>query len=298
MSLLFTHCIKMNIKLLVTVIFISLLNACASKFPSPQFDTSVDTQLTAAQIFERTFKVHGGDSLEQLNDVNLSISGEWKRLITRIQPLVTDFKYRVDSQERLFPNNSGYIALYNGPNGSKKVVRTLDSLSVYYNGEQSTDPDVLSSTALTADAFHLFLLGPLALNNWRNKFSRLSDITYKGQSYYRLHLFRKPGFGYSKQDQVVLWVDADSSRTKMIQITLESHSTTKGAHVEVEFLDYIQRGDYLFPSNFFERVNAPLSIDAHAWHLTGLDINRGNLVSDYQGSDENEIADYPAKKFE
>lgn len=284
----------MPIKLLAVVLFVSLLSGCASKFPSPQFDASVDTQLSAAEIFDLTFKVHGGDSLAQLNDVNLSISGQWKRLIKRIQPLVTDFNYRVDSQERLFPNNGGYIALYNGPNGSKKVVRTPDSLEVYYNGEQSTDPEVLSSTALTADAFHMFLLGPLALNNWRNQFSRLSDISYEGQSYYRLHLFRKPGFGYSEQDQVVIWVHSETGRTKMIQITLQGHSTTQGAHVEVEFLDYIQQGGFLFPSNFFERVNAPLAIDAHAWHLTGLDINRGNTVNDYQGADEGKIADYPA----
>ena len=148
--------------------------------------------------------------------MNLSISGQWKRLIKRIQPLVTDFNYRVDSQEHLFPNDGGYGALYNGPSGTKKVVRTPDSLEVYYNGEPSSDPEVLSSTALTADAFHLFLLGPLALNKWQADFTRLTDITYKDKSYHRLHLYQKPGFGYSKEDQVVLWVDTDTSLTKMI----------------------------------------------------------------------------------
>jgi len=248
----------------------------------------------AAQIFQRTFNVHGGASIEQLNDVNLSISGEWKTLIRRIQPLVTDYKYRIDSQERLFMNNGGYIALYNGPGGSKKVVRTTDSLAVYYNGEQSTDPEVLSSTALTADAFRLFLLGPLALQAWQDQFTRLTDITFQGEQHYRLHLNLKPGFGYSEQDQVVLWVNAESGRTKMIQITLEGHSTTKGAHVEVEYLGYTQKGDYLFPSDFFERVNAPISINAHAWHLTGLDINRGLALEEYQGANEEIISSKPA----
>ena len=284
----------MHIKLLTVLLIVSLFSACASKFPNPQIDASLDTQITASQIFERTFNVHGGQVLDQLNDVNLSISGEWKRLIKRIQPLVTDFNYRVDSQERLYPNNGGYIALYNGPGGTKKVVRTTDSLEVYYNGESSNEPEVLSSTALTADAFHMFLLGPLALKNWQSDFTRLTDITYKEKSYHRLHLYRKPGFGYSQQDQVVLWVDTVSGRTKMMQITLEGHSTTKGAHVEVEFLDYIQKGAYIFPSKFFERVNAPISIDAHAWHLTGLDINRGNSIDDYKGPKDAAIVNYPA----
>jgi hypothetical protein len=284
----------MPIKFLVALLFVSFLSGCASKFPSPQFDAVVDTQLSATQIFDRTFAVHGGGSLEQLEDVNLSISGEWKSLIKRIQPLVTDYNYRVDSQQRLFLNDRGYVALYIGPGGSKKVVRPGDSLAVYYNGEQSNDPAVLSSTALTSDAFHMFLLGPLALQNWRDQFTRLTDISYQGKSYHRLHLYRIPGFGYSEQDQVVLWVDTESGRSKMIQITLEGHSSTKGAHVEVEYLDYIQQGNYLFPSEFFERVNAPIAIDAHAWHLTGLDINRGDEIDVYQGSDETKISNYPA----
>ena len=284
----------MMFRLLAVILVASFLTACASRFPSPELDVALDSQISAAQIFQRTFNVHGGASIEQLNDVNLSISGEWKTLIRRIQPLVTDYKYRIDSQERLFMNNGGYIALYNGPGGSKKVVRTTDSLAVYYNGEQSTDPEVLSSTALTADAFRLFLLGPLALQAWQDQFTRLTDITFQGEQHYRLHLNLKPGFGYSEQDQVVLWVNAESGRTKMIQITLEGHSTTKGAHVEVEYLGYTQKGDYLFPSDFFERVNAPISINAHAWHLTGLDINRGLALEEYQGANEEIISSKPA----
>ncbi|MBX2847661.1 MAG: hypothetical protein KTR16_05035 [Acidiferrobacterales bacterium] len=287
----------MNNKLIIILLLATLFSGCASKFPNPKIDAELDKEISAAEIFDRTFQAHGGASLDQLNDVNLSLSGEWKRLITRIQPLVTDFKYRVDSQERLYPNSGGYVALYDGPSGSKKVVRTPESLEVYYNDNQSTDPEVLSSTALTADAFHLFLLGPLALDSWRTQFTRLTDIDYQGQNYYRLHLYRKPGFGYSEVDQVVLWVDQNSGRTKMVQITLEGHSTTQGAHVEVEYLAYIQQGAYLFPSRFFERVNAPIAIDAHAWHLTGLDINRGNEISNYSGRDKEPIANYPATPF-
>jgi hypothetical protein len=145
---------------------------------------------------------------------------------------------------------------------------------VFYNGKASNDPAVLSSTALTADAFHMFLLGPLSLERWQTNFKRLSDAKFKRETHHRIYLERKPGFGLSERDEVVLWIDTDSKLTKLIQITLEGHDTTKGAHVEVEYLAYLKQGPYNFPSDFFERVNARISIDAHAWHLTGLDINR------------------------
>ena len=93
---------------------------------------------------------------------------------------------------------------------------------------------------------------------------------------------------------VVLVVAKRSYVALRIQITLQGHSTTQNAHVEVDYLEFIQSGDYLFPSVFFERVKAPIAIDAHAWHLTGLDINRGTSVTDYLGNDINIT---PAKKL-
>ena len=69
----------------------------------------------------------------------------------------------------------------------------------------------------------------------------------------------------------------------MIQITLEGHDTTKGAHVEVEYLNYTKVDGYVFPREFFERVNAPIAIDTHAWHLTGLDINRDYGLENLNG---------------
>lgn len=271
-----------------------ILTGCASKFPTPERDGHSNNSSNGSEIFTRTFNAHGGESLDALNDVNVSITGKWKKLIRKIQPLVTDFKYRVDSQERIFPQKRIYAALYQGPAGTKKVVRTPSDVSVYYNGIESTAPEVLSSTALTADSFHLFLLGPLALEAWRSEFTRLTDRTENNIPYQRIHLTRKPGLGFSTQDQIVLWVNPKTNRTYKVQITLEGHNSTKGAHVETVFLDYARRGPYVFPSRFFEKVNAPIAIDAHAWELTGLDINRDLRLSDLQGKDYSSNAARPA----
>jgi hypothetical protein len=283
------------LRLLAAAFLLFIMSGCASQFPNPQNAKFQSTSNADGQkLFLKTFKVHGGDAINELNDVNVGITGKWKKLITKIQPLVTDFKYRVDSQERILPKEFAYAALYTGPSGNKKVVRTSSSLNVFYNKVPSLDAEVLSSTALTADAFFTFLLGPLALHKWQDAFTRIEDKFELGNNYYRIHLAREPGFGFSKADEVVLWIDAVTLRTAKIQITLEGHSTTKGAHVQVDYLDYVQVGKYLFPSDFYEKVNAPIAIGAHAWRLTGLDINRGLSLKDIDDIEYSSKAEKPA----
>ena len=261
-----------------------LLSACATSFPSPQSDAYLgSSKLDGRMLFQQTFDAHGGAKIDELHNLNVGLTGRWKQLIRRIQPLVTDFNYRVDSQERLFPKDQIYAAQYTGPAGTKSVYRSSKTVAVHYNSVESKDPQVLSSTALTADAFHLFLLGPLGLDKWHNQFNRIADAKLAGKLYFRIHLTRTPGFGYSQSDQVVLWIDPATKLTKLIQITLEGHSTTKCAHVEVEYLDYVTMGSYIFPVKFFERVNAPIAIDAHAWQLTSIDINRAYQKENLQG---------------
>jgi hypothetical protein len=259
-----------------------MLSACASKFPTPENAAYVQTDnaLSGNEIFLHSFNAHGGASLDKLHNLNVSLSGKWKQLIRRIQPMVTDFRYRVDSQERILPTAGVYAAEYTGPAGIKSVFRTPNTISVRYNNEQSNTPEVLSSTALTADSFHLFLLGPLALTPWQSQVTRLSNKIMNGISHWRIHLERTPGLGLSKRDQVVLWINPKSKLTARVQITLTGHETTKKAHVETDYLAYIQVKGFTFPTKFFERVNAPIAIDAHAWSLTGLDINRDYELED------------------
>ena len=53
--------------------------------------------------------------------------------------------------------------------------------------------------------------------------------------------------------------------------------------------------NYIFPSNFYEKVNAPISIGAHAWRLTGIDINRGLRLKDVDSKGYSTRAEKPAK---
>ncbi len=253
---------------------------CAHKFPKPTEQCCDPGQPTAAEIFQNSFAAHGGNALRSLNDVSFGLDGHWHWLITRIQPLVTDHRYRVRSEERILVGNGVYAAHYQGPAGSKQVLRTPDQIRVGYNRVKTTDADTLSATALTADSFYLFLLGPLALDPTQVAFTRLANATESNRLYYRIHAVVSPGLGLSERDEIVLWIDALTWLTYRVHITLQGHRTTQGAHVDVTYGGYRRILDYTFPSRFNERVRGPIAITAHRWWLTGLDINRGLLVSD------------------
>jgi hypothetical protein len=281
------------------------LAGCAVPFPVADSGCcTAPDELTADEIFERTWRVHGGQTPGALKDLNVALDGRWKFLITRIQPLVTDHRYRVRSQERLLLPQGVYAARYEGPAGSKQVYRSRSQIRVWYDGQEVLDEDVLASTALTADSFLLFALGPLAPAARRPAqasaaaYQRLPDREEGGRRYHRLYRVLTPGLGLSDRDELVLWVDARTARTWRVQITLEGYRTTRGAHVDVTYLDYKQVGAVLLPVAFNERVRGPIAITAHRWWLTGLDLNRGLEAADLQTMPWQREALTPAKALD
>ena len=128
---------------------------CATPFPRP--DPGAVPDPDAQTLFLKSFQAHGGARRNELGTVSVALDGDWKFLITRIQPLVTDHRYRVRSEERLQPATGLYAASYEGPAGRKVVYRTPPETRVYYDNQASTDPDVLASTALTADSSTMFV---------------------------------------------------------------------------------------------------------------------------------------------
>jgi hypothetical protein len=147
---------------------------------------------------------------------------------------------------------------------------------------------------MTADAFQLFHFGPSFLL-WRGAaLVRLPDAREDGHDYHRLLATIRPGFGFSEEDRIVAWIDTRTARLYRVHITLEGFETTKGAHADVTFLDYRQFGPLLLPVSFYERVRGPIAIDAHRWHLTGLDVDRGWSPADLGGTDFTGAAAAPA----
>lgn len=270
------------------------LQGCGTSFPSRPPSGAFTDGLAADAIFQRCLATHGGDLRDSAGDLNLSITGVWDTLIQKIQPVISDAGYRVTSQERTRAGGALYTVRYEGPAGTKKVVRTPDSTEVYYNGVRESDPARLQATAVTSDTYQLFHFSPSFLV-WRGaSFVRLEDVSESGTWYHRLLATIRPGFGYSAEDKVILWIDRATFRLFRVHLTLEGFESTKGAHVDTTFLEYRQIGRFLMPVSFNERVRGPLRINAHRWHLTGIDFGRGWTDAEVSGPDFTGKAAVPA----
>ena len=267
---------------------------CARDFPRPDAFAYEGDGPAGPAVFERTLRAHGGESPEALRDLNVSLDGDWPFLLPRVQPLLADVGYRVRSEERILVHELLYAVDYQGPSGNKRVERTREEIRVLYDGVESDDPDVLGSTALTGDSYIYFLLGPLALQGRGEGFVRLSDAVEDGRRYERIHTVLEPGIGLSDRDELVLWIDAETGLTFRVHITIEGFRTTRGAHVDVTFLDYLERDGVVLPSRFHERVRAPISVSAHTWWVTGLDLNRGLAPTDLDAGGWSAAAREPA----
>ena len=275
----------------------ALLGGCAS-FPQADPGARFPDGLDAAAVFAACMDAHGGDLRDYPGDINLSTDGEWHQAIQRIQPIVSDAGFRVTSEERYRPRDGLYSVHHQGPLGSKQVVRTPNGISVYYNGSRETDPVKIRATAMTNDAFRMFHFGPSFLKARSTAMVRIADQRENGRNYRRLLATVEPGFGESAQDQVVLWIDAQTSRLFRVHMTLNGFETTQGAHVDTTFLEYRQVGQYVLPVRFRERVRGPIRIDAHDWHTTGIDLDRGWRAADIGGAAFEGAAAAPATRVQ
>lgn len=274
----------MRRSVLATLLAIAtLLSACAS-FPPTATNAQFDDGLDAATIFEACMVAHGGDLRAYPGDINLATDGHWFGLIQKIQPIVSDAGFRVTSEERYRPRDGVYSVHHEGPLGTKQVVRTSSDMTVYYNGKRESDPAKIRATAMTNDAFQMFHFGPSFFKARATSMRRIADENDNGRTYRRLLATVTPGFGESPEDQVVLWIDAQTSRLFRVHMTLNGFESTQGAHVDTTFLDYRKVGPFLLPVRFHERVRGPLRIDAHDWRTTGFDLDRGWTAADIAGA--------------
>jgi len=271
---------------------------CATRFPDATRSAAASEPSAAQAIFEQCLAAHGGDIRTYAADLNLSIDGTWSTLIQRIQPIVTDSAYRITAQERYRPSDQLHAVWWQGPAGTKKVLRTPTTVEVSYNGIRELDEKKLQAAAMTADAFQLFHLGPSFLKMRGAAFVRLDDARESGVTYQRLHTTLSPGFGFSPADDVVIWIDPRTSRLFRVHLTLNGFETTRGAHVDTTFLEYRQVGRMLVPTRFSERVRGPIRIHAHDWWMTGADLARGWDETAVSGPDLAGAAAAPAQAFE
>jgi hypothetical protein len=288
----------LHIRLFLIALLLPLFSACASR-GIPQASGQFE-DLSARALLKQSAEAHGLAAYQQINDLNVSYSGEWYGLVSRIQPGLIDAGFRQGSQERILLKNSQLTAQnHQGPQGSKQVTRTASGVQVYYNDVPSIDKEALAAAALVADAYRMFLTGPFYFldNNLSLEMAEAEEV--EGRACKALLAVRRPGHGLSAEDRYLLFIDSENHLLRRVRFTMEGLDSTKGAIAEVDFFDHQTIAGVTWPTRFFERLRKPIpNLPVHDWQMTGLDINRGLSEADISGKAFSAKAATPAQAIQ
>ena len=257
----------------------------------------------AAARLRESADAHGLEAYRVMRDINVSYSGEWRPLVNRIQPEVVDQGFRGSSQERLIPSAGVVAQAYTGPMGRKQVVwrrgsgtsGDLGEVAVWVNGVDSNDAAVRDASALVAEGYGLFLLGPLWLADRGLRAQMAGTERVDGRVCDVVEVWLTPGLGRVASDRVALCIDRVDKLTRRVRFTLEGFVSTQGAVAEVDTFEHERRFGVTWPMRSYERIVHPLSLPAHDWRITGLDVNRGYSATDLRGAEFAGAAAPPAR---
>ena len=272
------------------------LPGCAQRLP-----VSLTSQPTPAaqSLLNESAAAHGLAAFKELRDLSASYDGVWRALIDKIQPVLVDPAFRAKSEERMLLRDGVIGQAHTGPGGKKFVARRPSShpfgeVRVWYNGEEARDSERRAAASLVADAYRLFLFGPMLLVG-RNLVLELGDVEWVNEhSCDVLRVQLAPGLGHSNVDQVALYIDRKERLMRRVRFSLEGLESTKGAAAEVETFDHMNLHGMRLPTRFFERLVRPVRMPVHDWKLSGLDVNRGCTAADLAGPEFAGAARQPA----
>ena len=279
-----------------------LVGGCSTPLPlvqAPAGDANAVTRL------RESAQAHGLDAYRTLSDINVSYDGQWRPLINRIQPEVVDQGFRGSSQERLMPAAGIVAQAYTGQMGRKQVAwrrgrgtpDDLGEVAVWVNGMRSADAAARDASALVAEGYGLFLLGPLWLVD-RGLRMRMADTErVDGRTCDVVEVWLTPGRGRVAVDRVALCIDRIDQRVHRMRFTLEGFAGTRGAVAEVDTFEHESRFGVVWPMRSFERIVHPIGLPAHDWHVTGLDVNRRYGPEDVSGPSFIGAAAAPARSL-
>jgi hypothetical protein len=263
-----------------------LLHGCAAPLP---VSLNAASTPAAQALLKESASAHGLKAFQAIQDLSVSYGGEWRALIGKLQPALVDSSFRNSSEERLLLREGVVAQAHTGSGGRKQVLRKAGSTApgevrVWFNGEEARDAERRAAAALVADAYPLFLLGPMLLVD-RPLVMELGEIEWVNEhSCDVLRLQLAPGLGHARVDQVALFIDRKERLMRRVRFTLDGLESTKGAIAEVETFDHQTLHGVRWPTRFYERLVRPLRMPVHDWNLTGLDINRGLRASDMEGA--------------
>lgn len=238
----------------------------------------------AAEILRRSAEAHGGEAWSRIRDVNVRYDGTWLSIVDRVQPVLVDKMFRKGSEERFLRAEGILAQAHRGPAGTKQVVRTPEGTRVWYNGVEETDPEKIAAAGVVADAYRMFLTGPFFFQDRRAEIRLAGTDTVDGAPCDRILAVLRPGFGPSAEDRAFLSIDRETGLLRRVRFTLEGLASTRGAEVDTTFGGWREVGGVRWPTEFYERVRAPLRIPAHRWKLLALDLDRGLAPEEVTGA--------------
>jgi hypothetical protein len=285
-----------------------ILQSCAAPFP--QLPGASDSR-EAEALLEASAAAHGIEAYSKLVNISVSYTGQWHALVDTLQPDLVDAGFRGRSEERMLLRQRLAAQAYAGPSGNKHVVR-LDAprsggeVRVWVNGEETRDRNRRDAAALVADAYALFLSGPMLLTGaWsadRTMTMRLAppeQITVDNKDHWCdvLRLRLTPGLGLSDTDEIALFVDRQERLMRRVRFTLNGLESTRGAVAEVDTWQHVTISGVRWPTGFHERLLRPVPLPVHDWHMVGLDTDRGFSALDISGPEFAGNASAPAARL-
>ncbi len=288
--------------LLLGLSSLPLLQACSA--PLAELSAAGSTE-AGTRLLQESAMAHGAPALDGIHDISVGYQGEWRPFMNRMQPALVDAGFRGGSQERLLLRARMIGQSHQGPDGQKQVVRregqAPKDLAVAFNGTVATDRTRRDAAALVADAYALFLLGPLWLARQpqdgllierggtetieSGNESRLCDV---------LRIQLRPGLGFAPSDRLDVLIDRSDRLMRRVRFTLDGLQSTQGALAEVDTWRHVAMSGIQFPTRFHEQLLRPLPLPVHDWHLTGLDLDRGLQPSDIAITGFSPLASRPA----
>ncbi|MFZ2649582.1 MAG: hypothetical protein WA210_05695 [Burkholderiaceae bacterium] len=269
----------------ITSPLLAALHGCAQPLP-----VSLTARATPAgqSLLNTSAVAHGLTAYKELSDLSVSYDGVWRALIDKLQPVLVDPSFRGKSEERMLLRDNVIAQAYSGPGGRKFVLRrpstnVLGEVRVWFNGEEARDSERRAAAALVADAYRLFLLGPMLLAE-RNLVMELGGVeTVNSHSCDVLRIQLAPGLGHSNFDQLALFIDRKERLMRRVRFSLDGLESTKGSAHEVDTFDHLELHGMRLPTRFQEMRVHPTLLPVRDWRLTGVDVNRGFTAQDLEG---------------
>jgi hypothetical protein len=278
------------------------LGGCASAPLSP-IEASERTDPAALAVLQECAAAHGLPAWRRVRDLNVGYRVEWRALVGRIHPELSDTRYRDTAQERLLPAEGLIAQTLIGAGGHKQVVRRLGQqgpsqgdVQVWVDGSPSREAPQRQAAAMVADASRLALLGPLALID-RPGVLKLAGLEQVGDhACERLMVRLTPGLGFAAAEQLVLCIDRRTRLMRRVRFSHAGLASTRGTVTEVDVSGFQNIQGVEWPTRFHERMRKPIPLlPLRDWQLTGLDLNRGWSAEDITGAQFAGVAQAGAK---